>query len=50
MQLKHPSQPGRVTVPWHERFDLPAHIVKSILRQAGLSNREFFELLADKPR
>jgi predicted RNA binding protein YcfA (HicA-like mRNA interferase family) len=49
VQLKHPSKPGRVTVPWHERFDLPAHIVKSILRQAGLSNREFFEMLGEKP-
>lgn len=49
VQLKHPSKPGRVTVPWHERFDLPPHIVKSILRQAGLTNREFFELLGHKP-
>jgi predicted RNA binding protein YcfA (HicA-like mRNA interferase family) len=45
VQLKHPSRPGRVTVPNHERFDLPKHIVKSIVRQAGLRNAEFFELL-----
>ncbi len=45
VQLKHPSKPGRVTVPCHARFDLPAHIVKSVLRQAGLTNREFLELL-----
>jgi predicted RNA binding protein YcfA (HicA-like mRNA interferase family) len=44
VHLKHPQKPGRVTVPYHERFDLPTHIVKSILRQAGLTNREFFRL------
>ena len=27
------------------RFDLPAPIVKSIIRQAGLSNKEFFALM-----
>lgn len=45
VQLKHPDKPGRVTVPHHARFDLPAPIVKSIIRQAGLSNREFFRLM-----
>jgi len=45
VQLKHSSRPGRITVPYHERFDLPKHIVKSIIRQAGLTNKEFFDLL-----
>jgi predicted RNA binding protein YcfA (HicA-like mRNA interferase family) len=45
VHLKHPSKPGRITVPYHERFDLPKHIVKSIIRQAGLTNKEFFDLL-----
>jgi predicted RNA binding protein YcfA (HicA-like mRNA interferase family) len=45
VHLKHPGKPGRVTVPNHERFDLPKHIVKSIVRQAGLTNAEFFDLL-----
>jgi predicted RNA binding protein YcfA (HicA-like mRNA interferase family) len=45
VHLKHPVMPGRITVPYHERFDLPKHIVKSIVRQAGLSNAEFFKLL-----
>ena len=45
VQLKHPSRPGRIKVPYHERFDLPKHIVKSIIRQAGLTNKEFFDLL-----
>ena len=45
VQLKHPEKPGRLTVPYHERFDLPKHIIKSIIRQAGLSNQQFFDLL-----
>ena len=45
VHLKHPGKAGRVTVPYHERFDLPKHIVKSIVRQAGLTNVEFFDLL-----
>lgn len=40
VHLKHPDKPGRITVPCHTRFDLPKHIVKSIIRQAG-----FFALL-----
>lgn len=46
VQLKHRWKPGRVTVPCHERFDLPKHIVKSIIRQAGLTNQEFWQLLS----
>jgi predicted RNA binding protein YcfA (HicA-like mRNA interferase family) len=45
VQLKHPARPGRITVACPERFDLPKHIVKSIVRQAGLTNQEFFRLL-----
>ena len=45
VQLKHPSKPGRVTVPNHQGFDLPKPIVSSIIRQAGLSNDEFAALL-----
>ena len=45
VQLKHPLKAGRVTVPYHQRFALPAHIVKSIIRQAGLENDEFLRLL-----
>jgi predicted RNA binding protein YcfA (HicA-like mRNA interferase family) len=33
--FKHPSKPGKVTVP-HPRKDLPIGTVRSILRQAGL--------------
>ena len=45
VHLKHPTKPGRVTVPYHQRFDLPKSVVRSIIRQAGLTTQEFFELL-----
>jgi predicted RNA binding protein YcfA (HicA-like mRNA interferase family) len=45
VQLKHPSKPGRITVPFHASFDIPRHIVRSIIKQAGLTNDEFAELL-----
>ena len=45
VHLKHPTRPGRITVPYHERYDLPKPIVKSIIRQAGLTNQQFFDLL-----
>jgi predicted RNA binding protein YcfA (HicA-like mRNA interferase family) len=45
VQLKHLTKPGRVTVPNHQGFDLPKSIVKSIIRQAGLTNEEFLNLL-----
>jgi len=34
-QFKHPSKPGKVTVP-HPKKDLPLPTVRSILKQAGL--------------
>lgn len=38
VQYKHPSKPGRVTVP-HPRKDMPTGTLKSIERQAGLTLR-----------
>ncbi|MHB8174155.1 MAG: type II toxin-antitoxin system HicA family toxin [Nitrospirota bacterium] len=36
-QFKHPKKSGRVTVPYHGgNEDLPAYLVDSILKQAGL--------------
>lgn len=35
VQLKHPTIPGKVTVP-HPKKDLPTGTVKSIAKQAGL--------------
>jgi predicted RNA binding protein YcfA (HicA-like mRNA interferase family) len=34
--FKHPSKPGKVTVPGQPSDDLPTGTLKSILRQAGL--------------
>jgi predicted RNA binding protein YcfA (HicA-like mRNA interferase family) len=34
-QFKHPSKPGRVTVP-HPKKDIPVGTIASVLRQAGL--------------
>ncbi len=46
VQLRHPDKPHlRVTVPRHDRFDLPRSVLRSILRQAELSVEKFLELL-----
>lgn len=37
-QFKHPTKPGRVTVP-HPKKDIPAGTLRSIERQAGLKLR-----------
>ena len=34
-QYKHPTKPGRVTIP-HPKKDLPAGTINSIRKQAGL--------------
>ena len=45
-QLKHPDKPQlRVTVPRHDRFDLPVPVLRSIIRQAGLTVEEFLKYL-----
>lgn len=35
IQYKHPTKPGKVTVPFHSS-DLPRGTLNSILKQAGL--------------
>ena len=37
-QYKHPSKPGRVTVPGHGNDELAKGTVNSILKQAGLKD------------
>ena len=38
-QLRHPKNLAlRVTIPIHDRFELPKPIVKVILKQAGLGS------------
>ncbi|MDO4439184.1 MAG: type II toxin-antitoxin system HicA family toxin [Eubacteriales bacterium] len=36
LQLKHPTKPGKVTVPIHGSKDFPQGTLNNILRQAGL--------------
>jgi predicted RNA binding protein YcfA (HicA-like mRNA interferase family) len=46
VQLRHPQKPHlRVTVPRHDRFDLPIPVLKSILRQAEMTVEEFLDVL-----
>lgn len=45
-QLRHPEKPHlRVTIPRHERFDLPKSVIRSILKQAELTVEEFLQVL-----
>ncbi|MCY3567541.1 MAG: type II toxin-antitoxin system HicA family toxin [Chloroflexi bacterium] len=39
-QFKHPTKPGRVTIPGHPSDDLKIKTWKSILDQAGLKEEE----------
>ena len=44
-QLRHPVKPHlRVTIPVHNRFDLPPQVVASIVRQAEMTREEFLDL------
>lgn len=36
VQLKHPTKPGKVTVPDHGSKDIPIGTLKQIMKQAGL--------------
>lgn len=38
-QFKHPTKPGRVTIP-HPKRQLPKGTVKSIFKQAGINSKE----------
>ena len=45
-QLRHSIKTHlRVTVPRHDRFDIPRPVLRSLLRQAELSVEEFLGLL-----
>jgi predicted RNA binding protein YcfA (HicA-like mRNA interferase family) len=45
-QLRHPAKPHlRVTVPRHDRFDIPRPVLRSILQQAELTVEQFLKLL-----
>lgn len=36
LQLKHPTKPGKVTLPMHGKKDIPPDTLNNILKQAGL--------------
>ena len=38
--FKHPTKPGKVTIPGHFRDDLKINTWKSILEQAGLTEED----------
>lgn len=45
-QLRHPKKPHlRVTLPRHDRFDLPLPVLKNVLRQAEMTVEEFLNYL-----
>ena len=45
MQLKHPSKPGRVTVPTHRGIILKPKTLSTALEQAGLTAQDLRRLL-----
>ncbi len=46
IQLRHHIKAHlRVTIPFHKRFDLPAFVVGSIVKQIELTREEFLALL-----
>ena len=45
-KLKHPGKLQlRVTVPRHDRFDLSVPVLRSIIRQTGMTVGEFLKFL-----
>ncbi len=49
IQLHHTEKLHlRVTVPRHDKFELPAFVVGSILKQAEISKEEFLKTLRGK--
>jgi predicted RNA binding protein YcfA (HicA-like mRNA interferase family) len=45
VQLKHPSKRGKVTVGVHSGKTIPPSLLKSIMRQAGLTAEDLRDLL-----
>jgi predicted RNA binding protein YcfA (HicA-like mRNA interferase family) len=42
VQMKHPIKSGRVTVPYHKRFDLPKHICEKHCAPGRIDERRVF--------
>ena len=39
--MRHPEKPGTVPVPYHGNRDIKIGVLRSIIRQAGMSVEEF---------
>ena len=39
--MRHPDKPGRVPVPYHANRDVKIGVLRSIIRQAGMTVEEF---------
>jgi len=49
IQLRHEQKSElRVTVPRHDKFDLPPFVVGSILKQADMTKDEFVKILKNR--
>ena len=45
VQLKHPNRHGKVTIPMHTNKIIPAFVLASVLKQAGMTADELRGLL-----
>lgn len=46
VQLRHRTKTElRVTIPRHDKFDLPIFVVLSILKQADITRKDFLDFL-----
>jgi len=46
VHLRHPIKTHlRITIPYHQNFDIPLSIIDSIIKQAEMSTEEFLDLL-----
>ena len=42
--MRHPDKAGRFPVPYHGNRDIKVAVLRSIIRQAGMTVEEFLEL------
>lgn len=49
VQLRHLQKTHlRLTIPRHDKFDLPSSVIINILKQAEITREEFIKLLKNK--
>lgn len=42
--MRHPERRGRIPVPFHGRRDIKIGVLRSIIKESGLSEEEFLAL------